>query len=84
MTADVAILLTGRVLRAFGFGFSPVLPGLLLERRGLSSCVIGLALTVGQWPPPSPAWSRPPASAAGGRSMKPPASLVDSRAINMV
>src|SRR5437899_1724988 len=47
MTADLALLLTGRVLRAFGFGFSPVLLGLLLERRGLDPAEIGLALTVG-------------------------------------
>ncbi|HVC99977.1 MAG TPA: MFS transporter [Candidatus Dormibacteraeota bacterium] len=47
MSTDLALLLLGRVLRAFGFGFSPVLLGLLLEHRGLGSAAIGLALTVG-------------------------------------
>jgi|SRR5438067_1508025 len=47
MTADVLLLLTGRVLRAFGFGFGAVLLGLHLERRGLGPSSIGLALTVG-------------------------------------
>jgi MFS family permease len=47
MTADVLLLLAGRVLRAFGFGFAAVLLGLHLERRGLSPATIGLALTVG-------------------------------------
>jgi MFS family permease len=44
---DLVILLSGRVLRAFGFGFSIVLFGLHLERRGLSSLVIGTLLAVG-------------------------------------
>jgi MFS family permease len=44
---DRALLLASRGLRAFGFGFSAVLIGLYLERRGLSAGLIGLALGVG-------------------------------------
>jgi predicted MFS family arabinose efflux permease len=47
MSSDLALHLGGRVLRAFGFGFTAVLLGLHLERRGLSPSAIGLALTVG-------------------------------------
>jgi MFS family permease len=43
---DYVLLLAGRVLRAFGFGFSAVLLGLHLERRGLAPAEIGLAVTV--------------------------------------
>jgi len=43
---DYCLLLAGRVLRAFGFGFSAVLLGLHLERRGLPPAQIGLAVTV--------------------------------------
>ena len=39
-------MLAGRVLRAFGFGFSAVLLGLHLEHRGLPPAQIGLAVTV--------------------------------------
>ena len=43
---DRALLLAARGLRAFGFGFSAVLIGLYLERRGLSAGLIGLTLGV--------------------------------------
>ena len=46
MINDHLLLLAGRVLRAFGFGFSAVLLGLHLERRGLGPAEIGLAVTV--------------------------------------
>jgi MFS family permease len=46
-SVDYPLLLGGRVLRAFGFGFSAVLLGLQLERHGLSPVEIGLCLTVG-------------------------------------
>ncbi len=41
------MLLTGRGLRAYAFGFSAVLIGLHLERAGLSPPLIGLTLGVG-------------------------------------
>ena len=44
---DRVLLLAARGLRAFGFGFSAVLIGLVLERRGLSPFLIGLTLGVG-------------------------------------
>jgi MFS family permease len=44
---DRALLLAARGLRAFGFGFSAVLIGIYLERRGLSPGLIGLTLAVG-------------------------------------
>lgn len=44
---DRRLLLAGRGLRAFGFGFSAVLLGVHLERRGLSPGLIGLTLGVG-------------------------------------
>ncbi len=44
---DRALLLTARGLRAFGFGFSAVLVGIHLERRGLSAGLIGLTLGIG-------------------------------------
>ena len=44
---DRALLLAARGLRAFGFGFSAVLIGVHLERRGLSPGLIGLTLGVG-------------------------------------
>jgi MFS family permease len=44
---DRALLLAGRGLRAFGFGFAAVLIGIHLERRGLSAPEIGLTLAVG-------------------------------------
>jgi len=45
--ADRALLLGARGLRAFGFGFSAVLIGVYLERRGLSPGLIGLTLGLG-------------------------------------
>jgi MFS family permease len=47
MTRDFALILSARLLRAFGFGMAAVLVGLHLERRGLSAGAIGLVLTVG-------------------------------------
>jgi MFS family permease len=44
---DRALLLGGRGLRAFGFGFSAVLIGVYLERRGLAPGLIGLTLGLG-------------------------------------
>jgi MFS family permease len=44
---DRRLLLAARGLRAFGFGFSAVLIGVHLERRGLSPALIGLTLGVG-------------------------------------
>jgi len=44
---DRALLLGARGLRAFGFGFSAVLIGVYLERRGLSAFLIGLTLGLG-------------------------------------
>jgi len=44
---DRALLLGARGLRAFGFGFSAVLIGVYLERRGLSPGLIGLTLGIG-------------------------------------
>jgi MFS family permease len=44
---DRALLLAGRGLRAFGFGFSAVLIGIHLERRGLSATEIGFTLALG-------------------------------------
>lgn len=44
---DVALLLTVRTLRAFGFGFSVVVVGLHLERRGLDALLIGATLSAG-------------------------------------
>lgn len=44
---DRRLLLTARGLRAFGFGFSAVLVGIHLERRGLSASLIGLTLGIG-------------------------------------
>ena len=44
---DRALLLTTRGLRAFGFGFSAVLIGIHLERRGLSAGLIGLTIGLG-------------------------------------
>jgi MFS family permease len=41
------LLLAARGLRSFGFGFSAVLIGVHLERRGLSPLLIGLTLGVG-------------------------------------
>jgi MFS family permease len=41
------LLLGARGLRAFGFGFSAVLIGVYLERRGLSAFLIGLTLGLG-------------------------------------
>jgi predicted MFS family arabinose efflux permease len=47
INSDSVLILATRVLRAFGFGFSQVLIGLHLERRGLPPEQIGLALTIG-------------------------------------
>lgn len=44
---DRALLLGARGLRAFGFGFSAVLIGVYLERRGLTPGLIGLTLGLG-------------------------------------
>ncbi len=44
---DRALLLAGRGLRAFGFGFAAVLVGVHLEQRGLSATAIGLTLGIG-------------------------------------
>jgi len=44
---DFALILAARLLRAFGFGMSAVLIGLLLEERGLNPGAIGLVLTLG-------------------------------------
>jgi MFS family permease len=44
---DRTLLLGARGLRAFGFGFSAVLIGVYLERRGLSPGLIGLTLGLG-------------------------------------
>jgi len=44
---DRALLLAGRGLRAFGFGFAAVLLGVHLEARGLSAAAIGLTLGIG-------------------------------------
>jgi MFS family permease len=44
---DRSLLLATRGLRAFGFGFSAVLIGVYLERRGLSPGLIGLTLGLG-------------------------------------
>jgi MFS family permease len=44
---DRVLLLSGRSLRAFGFGFSAVLIGIHLESRGLPAASIGLTLAVG-------------------------------------
>ena len=44
---DRALLLGGRGLRAFGFGFSAVVIGVYLERRGLAPGLIGLTLGLG-------------------------------------
>ncbi len=47
LNRDRWLLLGARGLRAFGFGFAAVLVGLLLESKGLSPGLIGLALGVG-------------------------------------
>ena len=44
--SDYRLLLSTRLLRALGFGFSAVLLGVHLERRGLTPAEIGLALTL--------------------------------------
>jgi len=44
---DRRLLLAARGLRAFGFGFSAVLIGVHLERRGLSPLLIGVTLGIG-------------------------------------
>src|SRR5258708_24213515 len=44
---DRALLLGARGLRALGFGFSAVVIGVYLERRGLSPGLIGLTLGIG-------------------------------------
>jgi MFS family permease len=47
MNRDRLLLLGARGLRSFGFGFSAVLVGLLLESKGLSPVLIGLTLGIG-------------------------------------
>jgi len=44
---DFALILVARLLRAFGFGMSAVVIGLLLEARGFNPGAIGLVLTLG-------------------------------------
>src|SRR3984893_2855400 len=44
---DLTLLIAARMLRAYAFGFSIVLFGLHLERRGLSASLIGLVLASG-------------------------------------
>jgi MFS family permease len=44
---DLTLLIAARMLRAYAFGFSIVLFGLHLERRGLSASMIGLVLASG-------------------------------------
>jgi MFS family permease len=44
---DRALLLAARGFRAFGFGFSAVLIGVHLERRGLTPALIGVTLGIG-------------------------------------
>src|SRR5260221_10296910 len=44
---DRVLLLGARGMRAFGFGFSAVLIGVYLERRGLSPGLSGLPLGIG-------------------------------------
>lgn len=44
---DFWLIVSARMLRAFGFGMSAVLVGLYLERRGLSATAIGFTLTIG-------------------------------------
>ncbi|HEX6548069.1 MAG TPA: MFS transporter [Candidatus Dormibacteraeota bacterium] len=44
---DYWVLMTARVVRAFGFGYSAVLVGIHLQARGLSAPQIGLVLSVG-------------------------------------
>ena len=47
LSRDFWLIVSARVLRAFGFGMSAVLVGLHLERRGLSATAIGFSLTIG-------------------------------------
>jgi len=47
MTGNYRLLLLIRLLRSFGFGFIPVLLGLLFERRGLGAGPLGAALSIG-------------------------------------
>lgn len=44
---DFRLLLAGRVLRAFGFGFAAILLGIHLQSRGLAPGEVGLVLAVG-------------------------------------
>src|SRR6266536_4720459 len=45
LTADGRLLLAGRSLRTFGFGYLSVILTLYLARRGLSAAQIGAVLT---------------------------------------
>ena len=47
MIRDYYLLLAARLLRGFGFGFTAVLLGVHLERRGLSPQAIGLVFAIG-------------------------------------
>lgn len=47
MSRDYKLLLLIRVLRSVGFGFVPVLLGLLFDARGLGAGPLGLALSIG-------------------------------------
>lgn len=46
MSRDYLLLLVIRLLRAFGFGFTAVLVGVQLERKGLSPSLVGVSLAV--------------------------------------
>jgi MFS family permease len=46
-TRDFRLLLIGRILRAFAFGFSAILLGFQLQSRGLQPAQIGFVLAVG-------------------------------------
>ncbi|HXJ47744.1 MAG TPA: MFS transporter [Candidatus Acidoferrum sp.] len=47
MIGNYRLLLLIRLLRSFGFGFIPVLLGLLFEQRGLGAGPLGAALSIG-------------------------------------
>ncbi|TMG28122.1 MAG: hypothetical protein E6H93_13480, partial [Chloroflexi bacterium] len=44
---DFGLIIIARLLRAFGFGMSAVLIGLVLEGHGFNPGAIGLVLTLG-------------------------------------
>src|SRR5438270_7359673 len=47
MRRDYLLLLSARLVRAFGFGLGTVILGLHLERKGLAAAQIGAALAIG-------------------------------------